>query len=450
MQLKKLIILIFAFTACISCTSYQAEPLSAESSSAQLATRNFQDPNLQAFISENLPQHNQLLTTWDVDTLTMAAIYYQPGINAAYNKWLATKGGVQKANEIINPNFLFTTKAESSSTYSAPFPTDITLLPKIQTADKRAIKTNQALMQSEAAKMDLIIAVWRVRCEIRKNLLALYKVNKSIPLLEKQVEYEFSILQIVKQQVSDGDLTPLELMRTNNNFIRNTILLQEAREQRKKILSDLAENIGVPVSALSSLSFSFKEFQHHPRFSSIPFATLQRTTLLTRPDLLKSLSEYEASQYALQLEIAKQYPDLDLGPAYSWDKGINKWGFSFAALLPIFNQNQGAIAEAKAMRAQKRANVMTLQASILHDIEQARISYATTLKKLNTVKKSWQIEEIQLKHMRQQHDENSEQKINILTAELEFITLALMKLEMEVQVQHALGDIEQATYIHLS
>jgi outer membrane protein TolC len=53
------------------------------------------------------------------------------------------------------------------------------------------------------------------------------------------------------------------------------------------------------------------------------------------------LQDYTASQAALQAEIAKQYPDLRLGPGYDWDQGDHKWlllGISLT--LPILNRNE--------------------------------------------------------------------------------------------------------------
>ena len=59
-----------------------------------------------------------------------------------------------------------------------------------------------------------------------------------------------------------------------------------------------------------------------------------------------ALADYAASQSALQLEIAKQYPDLHLGPGYELDQTDNKWSLGISLDLPILNHNQGPVAEA--------------------------------------------------------------------------------------------------------
>ena len=44
-----------------------------------------------------------------------------------------------------------------------------------------------------------------------------------------------------------------------------------------------------------------------------------------RADIRAAIADYEASQSALQLELAKQYPDVHLNPGFQWDQGESKW-----------------------------------------------------------------------------------------------------------------------------
>ena len=66
--------------------------------------------------------------------------------------------------------------------------------------------------------------------------------------------------------------------------------------------------------------------------------------------MLSALAEYAASESALQVQIARQYPDIHLRPGYELDQNKNKWQLGVSMDLPILNQNQGPIAEAKAKR----------------------------------------------------------------------------------------------------
>src|SRR5207237_3939142 len=117
-------------------------------------------------------------------------------------------------------------------------------------------------------------------------------------------------------------------------------------------------------------------------------AELRRAALQGRADILASLADYDAFQAALQLEIAKQYPDVHLQPGYQYDEGDSKWTLGIVADLPIFHQNQGLIAEAKARREEAAARFNALQVRVLAEIDRAtqvlRVTEqsATTLRSL--------------------------------------------------------------------
>ena len=82
---------------------------------------------------------------------------------------------------------------------------------------------------------------------------------------------------------------------------------------------------------------------------------VRRLAALNRSDILGALADYAASQSALQLEIARQFPDMHIGPGYLLDQTDNKWTLGATLTLPVLNQNQGAIAEAKARREEMAA-----------------------------------------------------------------------------------------------
>jgi len=131
--------------------------------------------------------------------------------------------------------------------------------------------------------------------------------------------------------------------------LNQTLLsLREAQKQRAETRAQVADALGLPVDALNNVYISFDFLTHLPSAVDIPSEVIRRQALLNRPDILGALEEYTASQAALQLEIAGQYPDIHLGPGYEWDQGDNKWSLGFSISLPVFNRNEGPIAEAEA------------------------------------------------------------------------------------------------------
>jgi outer membrane protein TolC len=133
---------------------------------------------------------------------------------------------------------------------------------------------------------------------------------------------------------------------------------------------------------LESVSLSFDALEVLP--SDLPPAEVRRQALVHREDLLAALATYQTSQATLQQAIAGQYPDIQIGPGYEFDQSENKWSIGLSVSLPVFNQNQGAIATAEAHRQEAAAAFRALQARILNGIEQAVASYRASLAKLKS------------------------------------------------------------------
>ena len=102
--------------------------------------------------------------------------------------------------------------------------------------------------------------------------------------------------------------------------------------------------------------------------------------LLDRLDVRVVVAEYEAAERTLELELARQYPDVVLTPSWENDQGAHKLLLGFSVDVPIFDRNQGPIAEALAHRdavaARFRERAGAALAAI--DVAHAELAAATT------------------------------------------------------------------------
>uniref|UniRef100_UPI0026F0A415 TolC family protein n=1 Tax=Phenylobacterium aquaticum TaxID=1763816 RepID=UPI0026F0A415 len=95
-----------------------------------------------------------------------------------------------------------------------------------------------------------------------------------------------------------------------------------------------------------------------------------------RADVLRALADYDAAEAALRVEVARQYPEVRLGPGYSWDHGLAKLPFNLGLTLPPADLNRAAIAEAEARRAEAGRGLEAAQAQVLAAIDQAAAALA--------------------------------------------------------------------------
>ncbi len=69
------------------------------------------------------------------------------------------------------------------------------------------------------------------------------------------------------------------------------------------------------------------------------------------------MAEYEVAERTFELEIRKQYPDLQIGPGYGLEDGQDQVLMGLSLPLPVLNANRQAIARAEANRSVARASV---------------------------------------------------------------------------------------------
>jgi CRISPR system Cascade subunit CasA len=93
--------------------------------------------------------------------------------------------------------------------------------------------------------------------------------------------------------------------------------------------------------------------------------------LLARADVHSAVVAYSMAEQALRLEVARQYPDVHLGPGYTWDHGIKRYQFNLGLTLPLLNRNAGAIGEAEARREEAGAHLEAAVASAWQEIDEA-------------------------------------------------------------------------------
>jgi outer membrane protein TolC len=220
---------------------------------------------------------------------------------------------------------------------------------------------------------------------------------------------------------------------------------QDANGLRRQARVQLAGALGLPLRALDGVKLSFAGLDQFPRELTKP--EVRRQALLNRADVRGALAEYAASQSALQLEIANQYPDIHLGPGYGWNTGNagdNEWTLGLAVTLPVLNQNQGPIAETKAARAQVAAHFLTVQTTAIGEIDGALAGYQAALQQAATAKALLDNLQKRLNSVRAQGEAGEVDPLTVANAEAEFGAGAQNRLVALIKAQQWLGQLEDA------
>ena len=428
------------------CASYHAQPIAPEQTAADFDARSFTNENLRAFLETNHITGEWPRRSWDLNTLTFVAFYYQPTLAEARAHWASVKAAETTAGERPNPSVSVTPGYDSQIPGNfSPWLVTASLDVPIETAGKRSKRIAEAGHLSEVAYWSFVASAWQTRSQVRAALFNLHAARETILLLARQESAQSNVVRLLEGQLTAGAVSDFEVTQARIALETTQLAREDAEGQRRQARIQLANALGLPLRALAGIRFSFDGLDQFPRELTKP--GVRRQALLNRADVRGALAEYAASQSALQLEIANQYPDVHLGPGYGWNTGNagdNEWTLGLTVTLPVLNQNQGAIAEARAKRAEAAAHFLTVQSAAVTEIDSALAGYNAGLKKSATADRLLKDSRRQRDSVHAQVQAGETAPLAAASAEVDYNTAAQSRLDTLVKAQEAFGQLEDA------
>lgn len=435
-----LLAIALAFTGCVS---FESVPLEPAQHAELLQERSLNDPRLREFVESNTADGSGAArdASWNLETLTLAAFYFHPELDVARAQWAVAEAARTTAGErpgigvSAAPGVNTTTSTPSSRLVTAT--ADLTL----ETGGKRAHRIAQAQQLAEAARLNVASVAWQVRSRVRSSLIALYSARESERLLVEQQAIQARNLVILEGQFRAGAISAFELTQARLAVANSQLTLRDAERREAEARVQLAGAVGIPVAALERTEVSFEAFESLPTDLGIDAA--RRQALMNRADVLGALAQYAASQSALQLAIAGQYPDIHLGPGYEYDQGDNKWSLGLSITLPA-DRNRGPIIEARARREEAAARFDALQSSVLEQIDLAAAGYRAASRKKADVDAMLADLTRQERLAQGMLEAGAISGSELAALRLQLSASALARLDALLQAQQAVGQLEDA------
>ncbi len=426
------------------CATFQRENLSPDRTASDLENRTLDSLELKEFIESAIgrevspwPQES-----WNLEMLGLAALYYHPSLEVARAQWRITEAGIVTAGQRPNPSVGFIPQYHANPGGKSPWTLIFSGDIPIETAGRRSYRISQARHLSNAAKQRIIETSWQVTSGIRKSFLNLYGSMQRRIYLKERLDLQKEIFDLLEKRLHVGEESRVVVTGAKISMDQMRIAFLESENAIAQARITLAGALGVQAAALDHINFSF-DFLEVP-LTTIETQDLKKKALLKRADVLSLLSEYEAAQSKLQLEIARQFPDFHLGPGYSWDQGDNEWSLGFSLTLPVLNRNEGPIAEAKARVGEIASRFVLLQAGIIGQIESTADAYRSSVGKLREADSLLSIQERRYADMQLRFSLGEEDRLALLAAGLELSTSRQTRLEAFIEVEQSLGVLEDA------
>lgn len=426
-----LLLITLVVSGCAPVRRYHPEPLSPPATAAELENRSLNDPSLEKFMEQNLGLSLRTwpIKVWGLRDLAFAAYYFNPQMQVARARAEAASAAIITAGE--RPNPMVTLRPGIPS----PWLMDFNFNVPVQTAGRRRFKIKQAAALSQAAHINLAATAWKVRSRVRAALVGYFSAEEQAELAAAEGHLRARQVQGLEVRFTAGEISHPALAAAREALLEERLAVRAAEDTALQDRFALAADIGMPEAALDGVRLSWPGFLHPPTTQLLSSKRVQREAVLDRLDVRRALAEYAAAQDALQLEIARQYPNIQIGPGYSFEEGLSYFTTALALTLPVFNRNQGPIAQAEAARKVAAAQFMAVQSRAIAQSEAALARYRSALAE-------WQDAEKSVRQIRRVLEPLSERSVRV--GETDWLALSGVKLQRLVAAGVALQALDRA------
>lgn len=433
--------------ALASCAPIRPTEISPQTTAASFRARSLDDAGLRRLAT----QPTTGFVTWppsrlDSRALDLTALYFNSSLQVSRSKWQVANAAIATAGQIPNPTINVSPLYVVTATAGiSPWVVASSLVQIIETAGKRQFRLARAQYVAEAARLDVLSAAWDTVGQVNGAVLDVAAAQSRVAAMESQVAAQSGLVEIADKRLQAGLGSRLELTTVRTNLTRAVSGQQTARTMLIEAQHQLAQAIGLSIESLP-----LDRLQLPPLNQALPLgfeARIRDNAALNRADLLARLADYAASEVGLQLEAASRIPNLELGPSFEYDQGNRKWGLSAAFQLPIFNQNQGPIAEALAQRRQAADQLVALQARIIGEVNRSIAAYGAALKSLSVAEHLFQQQNQQLRAQEALFARGETDRLELFAARVEAATAALARIDAQAALAKACLSVELAGHL---
>jgi len=431
----------------IGCVSVEPKPLHPEATDAAFRARTLADPVLTAYLDEVRPAAPR---SWDLETLTLVALFNHPDLDVARGELAAADAAIIFAGARPNPFVSVTSEFVSNAAPDVhPWVFGLSLDIPIETAGKRGFRIEGAQRLGEASRLALADVAWGVRSRMRGALVEHILAASDVEIARRQASIRADAERVIERKLRSGEVSRPDLDSAQIDLAAASLAIRTAEQGFAESRVGLASALGMPVAALEGIEFVWPALSSPPTASECDPLAVQTAGLLNRVDVCKTLAEYAAAESDLQREVARQYPDVHLGPGYTWDQGDHKFGLGLGVELPLLDHNEGGIAAAEARRDLVAARFLALQATIIGDTDLALVRYRSALEQFEETSALLIQLERQERFLKRAVDVGDEDTLSLADIRVQRAVSERANLDALRRVQVALGGLEDVLQVPL-
>ena len=291
----------------------------------------------------------------------------------------AAKGRKTQAGLFPNPGFEFESEEMPTDRFGDFSKSANTFLFKqeILTAGKRKAEMAAAGKEVEISTYEYALLGRDVLTEGKTVFYALLAAQEKVAASARLVEIAQKNAQASQRRVDAGDVSPVDAVRANVALSKARVELQAAEKEKANSARELLRLMGVPDATLNSVGQAGELY----RISPVPDGADALAAALERhPQLQGIVRARELAELEQTVAEKERWPNVEAGfgveTAPDPDGGREQtFVIGVGIPLPIFNRNQGGIAEAKANRRKAEHELQAGRQELTTRFRQALRSY---------------------------------------------------------------------------
>jgi len=414
-------LLVAACTSGCAWKAYRAQTLDLPAADATAQALRLDDEATRTLLAgAGVDLRDWPAVAWSRETLLLPLLAKHPDMQVARARVAAAWARVPAVQQPVNPEL--STRLENHSQRGdngSPWGIGAGLQFTFNTRPLRAAQGGVAAAEAAEADVAAGEVAWRLYRQLGDALLALQAAEEGRRLAQDALALADARAESAAIRQRYGAAPALEVQLAQEALLAARRQLSNVEAAAAVSRAQLAQVMALPPAALDTLRLA-----PWPVLAPLTegegggpdAASARGIALRNRLDLARDIALYEVTEANVRLEVARQYPQVRLGPGLVWDQGDNIWQIGLALPLALLQRNLAAIEAAEARRAAQAAQVLARQAAVAGDVESARQRVAALVRPLLVAGREVVAAETRVDLVRRQFDAGAADAATLIAA----------------------------------
>ena len=338
-----------------ACVHYEARPPAPETFAGAYDARQLGSPPSGA--------------AWSDAALLQAALAHSSAVREAEASYRAARAAAKAARTPPPISLLLVAEYSRDAGGTTPWLYSGLFDIPLDYGARRGTRLAAADITALQALYDYAEAIWTVRSAVVHAHIQRLAAEREAALAQQAVQLREDRARKLEQRIRLGEDARPAGVAASVELAAAQRRVQDLINLRVQADAALAKALGVSVTAVQPIALeSLPNAVGVPAVSDL--TVWRQEAALRRRDVLRAVADYDAAEQALRLEVAKQYPDVHIGPGYTFERGEHKIPFDLTLVLPPRDLNRANIQSAEAKRALAGAKLDAVQEVVLAGVDQ--------------------------------------------------------------------------------